>query len=114
MLSKQKQKALLVVTVTGLILIAACLAVGFLAYLAFPLILALVCILLGMVFKWAIEWVIKNAHRLKVKDRAMAVRKKLKIDEGVGLVKDSIETLKNKEPNETEKTDTKTEGNKIP
>jgi len=100
MLSKQKQKALMVVTVTGLILIAACLAVGFLAYLAFPLILALVCILIGMVFKWAIEWCIKNAHRLKVRDKADILKKKLRIDEGVGLVKESIDTLRNKEDND--------------
>jgi uncharacterized protein (DUF58 family) len=96
MLSKKKQKALLVVTVTGLILIAAVIASVVLAYLAFPLILALVCIILGMMFKWAIEWVVKNSHRLKVKDKAEAVKKKLKINEGVELVKDSIETLRDK------------------
>ena len=61
-----------------------------------------------MVFKWGIEWCWKNAHRLKFKDKANAVKKKLKIDEGVGLIKNSIETLKNKEPDETD-TDTKDE-----
>lgn len=99
MLSKEKQKALLVVTVTGLILIAAVIVSVVLAYLAFPLILALVCIILGMMFKWAIEWVIKNAHRLKVKDKVKVVKKKLKIDEGVDLVKDSIDTLIHKDQN---------------
>ncbi len=99
MLSKEKQKALMVVTVTGLILIAVVCVVGFLAYLAFPLILALVCILLGMIFKWTIEWVAKNAHKWKMRDKAEVVKKKLKIDEGVGLVKDSIDTLIHKEQN---------------
>jgi membrane protein YdbS with pleckstrin-like domain len=97
MLSKEKQKALMVVTITGLILIAAVSVLGFLAYLAFPLILALVCIIIGMLSKWVIEWVIKNAHRWKIKDKAEVVKKKLKIDEGVGLVKDSIDTLIHKE-----------------
>ena len=97
MLSKQKQRALIVVTITGLILVVACCAVGFLAYLAFPLILAIVCILIGMVFKWAIEWAIKNAHKLRIKDKAEVVKKKLKIDEGVEIVRDSIETLKRKD-----------------
>lgn len=96
MLSKKKQRALMVVTVTGLILVVAVSVVGFLAYLAFPLILALVCIILGMMCKWGIEWVVKNAHRLKIKDRTETVKKKLKIDEGVGLIRDSIETLRNK------------------
>ena len=100
MLSKQKQKALAVVSVTGLILIAAVSLVGFLAYLAFPLILALVCILIGMVFKWAIEWCIKNAHRINIKDKAGVVKKKLKIEEGVGLVKNSIDTLRDKNDKE--------------
>ena len=102
MLSKKKQKALIVVVVTGLILIIAVIVTGFLAYLAFPLILALVCILLGMVFKWVIEWGWKNVHRLKVKEGAKVVKKKLKIDEGVGLVKESIDTLRNKKNGDTE------------
>jgi len=100
-LSKQKQKALVVVSVAGLILVAAVLVTGFLAYLAFPLILALVCILLGMTFKWAIEWGWKNVHKLKVKEGAEVVKKKLKIEEGVVLVKESIDTLRSKDNEDT-------------
>ncbi len=102
MLSKKKQKALFVVVVTGLILIAAVVVTGFLAYLAFPLILALVCILLGMVFKWAIEWGWKNAHKLRVGEKAKIVKDKLNIDRGVDLVKESIDTLRNKKNGDTE------------
>lgn len=111
MLSKKKQKALLVVTVTGLILIAALIASVVLAYLAFPLILALICIILGMMFKWVIEWVVKNAHKWKMKDKAEAVKKKLKIDEGVELVKDSIDTLIHKEQNGESHGDSKSKSN---
>ena len=60
MLSKKKQKALLVVSITGIVLIAACVMVGYLAYLAFPLLIALLCIIFGMLAKWSIEWVIMN------------------------------------------------------
>ncbi len=96
MLDKKKQKALLVVSVAGLILIAVVIATGYLAVLTFPLLIALICIIVGMIFKWVIEWLIKNIHRFKVKEKAEVVKKKLKIDEGIGLVKDSINTLRNK------------------
>lgn len=102
MLSKKKQKALLVVVVSGIILIAIVLAVGYLAYLAYPLTIFLICIIVGMFTKWIVEWCIKNIHRVKIKKGAEVVKKKLKINEGVELVKESIDTLRNKEVNETD------------
>ncbi len=104
MLSKKKQKALLVASVTGLILIALVSVLGFLAYLVFPLLVTLIVIIVGMITKWSVEWLIKNRQRFKIKERAKIVKKKLRIEEGVDLVKESIDTLRNKSEKDREDT----------
>ncbi|MHA1470039.1 MAG: hypothetical protein ACTSSP_05695 [Candidatus Asgardarchaeia archaeon] len=97
MLNKKKKKALLVVVVAGVICLVTTLLFGFLLFLFFPLLIALIVVVLGMFCKWGIEWFVKNIHLFGLGEKVTKVKKKLKIDEGVTLVKDSIRTLREKE-----------------
>lgn len=101
MLNKKKKKALLVVIAAGAISLAITGLFGFLLFLFFPLLIALIVVVLGMFCKWGIEWFIKNIHLFGIGEKATKIKKTLKIDEGVTLIKDSIKTLREK--GETEK-----------
>lgn len=70
---------------------------GIIIFTFFPLLVTFTLILLGMACKWSVEWCIKNIHIFKIKERSGKLKKKLKIDEGIKVVKDSYDVLKNKE-----------------
>lgn len=104
MLTK-KQEAWIIVVVSGLLLLALAVFTGTIIYLFYPLLIGLILLLLGMCLKWIIEWCIKNVHLFGIKEKAKKVKNKLKIDEGINLIKDSINTIRNKDVEKPEKTD---------
>ncbi len=96
-MNKKKKKALLVLIIVTLAAIAvfALLTIGLVAF--FPILITFVVFLLGMGAKWCFEWLVKNIHIFKLKEKGIKVKEKLRIKEGVDLVKDSIEILKEKD-----------------
>lgn len=101
----KKQEAWVIVIVTGALLFVTLVITGTVIYLFFPLLIGLLLLLLGMCLKWIIEWCIKNVHLFGIKEKAKKVKNKLNIDEGINLIKDSINTIRNKDVEESEKTD---------
>ena len=97
MLSKEKKQALVVLLVTGSLGLLACVLFVQLVFLFFPLLITLILILVGMLCKWMFEWCVKNIHLFKIKENAEKIKDKLKVDEGVKIVKHSYKVLKKKE-----------------
>jgi len=98
----KKKKALFILGIAGLLCIAVSLFLTIITITFFPLLVTFTLILLGMLGKWFCEWCIRNIHIFKIGERSKKVKEKLKIDEGIKVVKDSYEILRNKEEkNET-------------
>lgn len=93
-MNKEKKKALLIVGGTGIALIVFLILLPFLIIAFFPILIAVVLLMIGMAFKWGIEWCIKNIHIFGLKEKSEKVKEK--IDEGIGIVKENYEILKKK------------------
>jgi ABC-type transport system involved in cytochrome bd biosynthesis fused ATPase/permease subunit len=99
-MTKKKLKAIMVLTIAAIILLAALVSTGLIIVLAFPLLILLATILVGWGIKTGVEWLIKNIDYKKVaektKERSRIFAEKIKIDEGKKIIKDSIDELRNK------------------
>lgn len=93
----KRQRAWFILIIAGLVIIFLAIISGAIIFLFYPLFIGLVLLLIGMLLKWAAEWCIKNIHIFEIKERATVIKKKLKIDRGIDVVKESIETIKNKD-----------------
>ena len=91
---KEKERALFVLGVAGLISIVVSICLGIIIITFFPLLVTFSLILIGMGCKWAVEWCIKNIHIFKIRGRSKRVKNKLKIDKGINAVKNSYKVLK--------------------
>jgi hypothetical protein len=95
-MSPEKKNALLILGLTGAIAIVVSLFLGIIIITFFPLLVTLSLLLLGVLCKWGIEWCIRNRHIFKIAERANKIKKKLKVEEGINVVKESYRTLKEK------------------
>lgn len=97
-----KRMAMIVLIVFGIGCVVVLTMLGVVVYFAYPLLIAALCLMIGMLIKWTVEWCIKNIHIFRLRERANKVSKKLKIDKGVNTIKQSIATLKKKDENAKE------------
>ena len=95
----EKQRAILVLAIAGGSILLVLIFTGLIIYFAYPLLLALVLFVIGWIIKKCFEWVLDNIHKFRLRSRARLVKKKLKLDKGVKVVKESIEVLKNEKRN---------------
>lgn len=99
-MTKKKIKAIVVLTIAAIILLAVLVTTGLIFVLALPLLILLGTILLGWALKSGVEWLIKNIDYKKVaektKEHSKKVAKKMKIEEGKKIIIDSIDELRNK------------------
>ena len=91
---QEKKKALLILGMAGVISTIVSLFLGIIIVTFFPLLITFLLILLGMLGKWVFEWCIKNIHIFKIKENASKIKKKLKVEEGIDIVKDSYKVFK--------------------
>ena len=96
-MNQEKKSALIVLAVAVLITVVASVMFGIIMLTFLPILVTFLLILVGMSAKWAVEWCITNRHIFKIKENAKKVKDKLKVDEGVRIVKHSYDVLKNKE-----------------
>jgi hypothetical protein len=99
-MTKEKLKAIMVLTVTAITLLIIASVFTGLVIFAFPLLIILGTILVGWGIKFAVEWVIKNIDYKKVaektKEHSKKVADKMKIEEGKKIIIDSIDELRKK------------------
>jgi len=99
-MTKKKIKAFSVIVIALLIILAIVAIVTGLLYLLFPLIILIATIIVGWLIKSFIEWLIVNLDYKKIKENTISGTKKvvnkIKIDEGINIVKNSIDELRGK------------------
>lgn len=97
----KKQKAWIVIGIASVIVLIGLILSGAIIMMIYPLLIALTLFLLGMFIKWVAEWCVKNIERFKIPQTAKKVEKKLHIKEGIEIVKESIDTVRDKNVNDT-------------
>lgn len=99
-MTKEKLKAVMVLTIAAIISLAVLVSTGLIIILAFPLLIILGTVLVGWGIKAGIEWLIKNINYKEVVNKTVEhsriFAEKIKIDEGKKIIKDSIEELRKK------------------
>jgi len=99
-MTKEKLKAIMVLTIAAIILLAVLVSTGLIIFLALPILIILGTILVGLGIKVGVEWLIKNINYKEVADKTVKqgriFAEKMKIDEGKKIIKDSIDELRNK------------------
>ena len=99
-MTKEKLKAVMVLTIAAVILLAVLVFTGLIIVLAFPILILLGTLLVGWGIKVGIEWLMKNINYKQVANKTVEhgriFAEKIKIDEGKKIIKDSIDELRKK------------------
>lgn len=92
----KKQRAWIVLIVAGIALLSLATISGAILYLFYPILIGLIFLLVGLLLKAGVEWCIKNRKIFGIKEKSLWLKKKMRIDKGIDVVKESIDTVRGK------------------